>query len=151
MISFRDKDPRVRVAFTWIAAGSSRDFRIHGIPSFSILPLVPFQGFNRWFPFSMPVPRLARPKTFFQPSPPPTIDASRASPSRWLTNQIPPLLISLSSSLLLPPSRYPVSRRLPADWTRLGRPDNPIEFEFMDIRKRAARVAGLKGRRESRD
>lgn len=94
------------------------------------------------FPF--PCPFHDSPEDLF-PLPPPSMRLALHLHADWLIRFRRSWFLYLSPSFSLP--RYPVSQRLPADWTRLGRPDNPIEFEFMDIRKRAARVAGLKGRR----
>lgn len=104
------------------------DFRIYKEYPILLLPPFHFKVSTADFPF----PWLTQ--YLFPTTTPEPIDASRASPSRWLTNQIPPdsWFLYLSPSLSLPSS---LSRRLPADWSRLGRPDNPIEFEFMDIRK----------------
>lgn len=121
------------------AAGIQPDFRIHGIPSFSILPFVPFQPLISLFHARF----TTHPKTFFHYHHRPSMRL--ALHADWLIRFRRSWFLYLSPSFSLP--RYPVSQRLPADWTRLGRPDNPIEFEFMDIRRRAARVAGLKGRR----
>ena len=75
MISFRDKDPRVRVAFTWIAAGSSRDSARfpHSRDSFLLHPstrsISRFQTVD--FPFPCPSHDWLAPRpTFFQPPPP---------------------------------------------------------------------------------
>lgn len=132
-------DIRDGVAFTRIAMkyGNANDFRIcrliraflHSyslVPSFIISSIFIslssiFLLFVCSFNFAT-----ASPTTI-----PPSFDSVNGSPQldsiaviRWLTNQI-----HWSLPLVL--------RRFLADWTRLRRPGNTIEFGFMDIRKQA--------------
>ena len=164
---FDDRLPRQRssvrrlefeFAFTWIAAKPEDSVRFPHLPflparfllylsmpvRFSIIDF-PFPC--RWlarlkigvvFPFSFhtlqPVPSIHRLATNDHDS---RSLGSLFPLTRWLTYQI--------HRSLIPPSLFLwVARRLPADWTRLGRPDNPIELGFMDIRKRASRVMRIK-------
>lgn len=159
MIGFRDKDlPVLRLEFEShlrkLRRNTGRDSaRFPHLPFLParfllhlLMPVRSNPGFSRWFPFSLSVTRSYQDfqLPFFQAVPsmyrliPDGDDLpSLVLQTRWLTNQIQCFWFLY---LLF----FQFRDAFAADWTRLGRSYNPIEFEFMGIWKRASRVMRIK-------